>query len=428
MVKSNEINSLLFSELTLALGCTEPACAALIGAKVRDLLGFMPKSARVSVSRDMMKNAMGVSIPGSELQGISAAVALGLASGESNLGLSVLSNLDDEKREKAKEIKIDLDLASGVPSLFIEVMAEEEGHSARVRIENEHTRFSRIIKDGSVLEDNSSFFSECDKSIESDVLDELTLKDVIEYAESLSDDVKDLLRNAYRTNLEISYAGLEKDWGLSVGRTMFSSVRKIESLDDAMRKAAALAASGSDARMSGSVRPVVINSGSGNQGMTVTVPVAVIAEYLKAGEERLISALAISELVALILTSKKTRLSALCGAFTAAIGVAVSWVYLIGGTSREMDAAINNMIANLTGIICDGAKQTCALKIYSSLIAASVAVHLAMQDKRAANESGIVGSDCFESIKYLSQISHEGMEETDRTILRIMIEKSAKEA
>ena len=425
MEKSKEIDAILFSELTLALGCTEPACAALSGARLRDELGLMPAKAHVNVSRDMMKNAMGVSIPNSSLSGISAAVALGLATGESQRGLSVLSALDDEKRMKASGIEIELELVEDVPSLFIEVEAEAGGHTASVAIENEHDRFSRIIKDGVRIEGNSSFFSECESSIENDLLDSLTLKDVVEYAESLSPEVKELLKSAYRTNLEISYAGLEEDWGIAVGRTMFPMVRKIESVDDAMRKAAALAASGSDARMSGSCRPVVINSGSGNQGITVTVPVALVAEYLKCGDEKLISALAISELVGLILTNKKARLSALCGAFTASIATASSWVYLLGGGLKEMDAAINNMIANLTGIICDGAKKTCALKIYSSLIAASVSVHLALKGMSASKESGIVGSDSLESIKYLSQLSHEGMEETDKTILKIMIEKSS---
>lgn len=425
MVKSKEIDSILLSELTLALGCTEPACAALSGARVRDELGIVPDRAKVRVSRDMMKNAMGVSIPNSTLSGIGAAVALGLATGESSRGLSVLSALDDEKRRRASEIEIDLELAENVPSLFIEVEAEGGGHSASVAIENEHDRFSRIIRDGMAVEGNSSFFSECEGGIENELLDSLSLSQIVEYAIDLSPQIKNLLKKAYKTNLEISYAGLEEDWGLAVGRTMFPMVSRIDSVDDAMRKAAALAASGSDARMSGSCRPVMINSGSGNQGITVTVPVAFVAEYLKAGEEKLLSALAISELVGLVLTNKKARLSALCGAFTASIGTAVGWVYLLGGDLDEMDAAINNMIANLTGIICDGAKKTCALKIYSSLISASLAVHLAMNGKSASRESGIVGADSFESIRNLSQISHEGMEETDRTILKIMIEKSS---
>ncbi len=424
MEKNREIDALLKNELTLALGCTEPACAALSGARLSDELGCIPEKVKVSVSRDMMKNAMGVSIPNSNLSGIAAAVALGCAAGESRRGLSVLASLDDGKREKASGISVDLDIAEHVPSLFIEVSAEAEGHSVTVAIEDEHDRFSRIIKDGQEVIGNESFFSECESSIESELLDSLTLTDVVEYAENLSEETKELLAAAYRTNLEISYAGLEEDWGLSVGKTMFSLVGKIESVDDAMRKGAALAASGSDARMSGSCRPVMINSGSGNQGITVTVPVALLAEYLKAGEPRLLSALAISELVGLILTNKKARLSALCGAFTASIGTAVSWTYLLGGSIEEMDAAINNMIANLTGIICDGAKKTCALKIYSSLIAASLAVHLALKGKSASRESGIVGSNSFESIRNLSTLSHEGMEETDKTILRIMIEKT----
>lgn len=424
MERRKEIDALLKSELTLALGCTEPACAALTGARVKDELGETPKRAKVKVSRDMMKNAMGVSIPNSNLTGISAAVALGLAVGNSSRGLSVLEGLDEEKRAEAKGIDIEVEIETGCPSLFIEVSAKTEDHSALCTIENEHDRFSRVIKDGKEMDANVSFFSECESSLNSDLLDELTLKDVIEYSENLTDDIKALLDRAYSTNLEISYAGLEEDWGLSVGKTMFNMIDGIKSTDDAMRKAAALAASGSDARMSGSCRPVMINSGSGNQGITVTVPVAVLAAYLNVGHEKLISALSISELVALILTNKKARLSALCGAFTASIATAVSWCYLLGGSLEEMDATINNMIANLTGIICDGAKKTCALKIYSSLIAASVAVHLSMKGKSASNESGIVGSNSFESIKNLSTISHEGMEETDKTILKIMIEKN----
>ena len=167
----------------------------------------------------------------------------------------------------------------------------------------------------------------------------------------------------------------------------------------------------------------MINSGSGNQGITVTVPVALFASYLGKSEEEMLSAVAISELIGLILTSHKDRLSALCGAFTASIGTAAAYAYLLGGGEAVIDAAINNMVGNLSGIICDGAKDTCALKIYTSLIAASVAVRLAMQGKRAGREAGIVGDDSISSIDHLSRISHEGMEQTNRTILRIMLEK-----
>lgn len=426
MYNKDDINELLKNEITEALGCTEPACAALAGAKAKDILGAPVIRAEVYVSRDMMKNAMGVSIPNSELTGIQAAVSLGLAVGNSDRGLSVLSLVTDKEREAAKGMNVSVKLASNVPALYIAVKAYSVSSTSFVSIEDEHDRFSRLEKDGRSLEVDNLFTRECSTELDHDYLNELSLCDVIDYAENLDEEVKELLLHAADVNMQISYAGLEQEWGLSVGSTMFSSVGKIECVDDAMRKGAALAASGSDARMSGSCRPVMINSGSGNQGITVTVPVVVVAEYLKLGREKLARALAISELIGLVLTNRKSRLSALCGAFTASIGTAVAWTYLLGGDVESMNMSINNMIGNLTGIICDGAKRTCALKIYSSLISASVATHLALKGKSASAESGIVGSDGLESILHLSRISKEGMEATDKTILDIMLEKGKK--
>ena len=428
MYNREEIDGLLKAEITEALGCTEPACAALAGAKARDILEGRPDRAEVYVSRDMMKNAMGVSIPNSELSGIKAAVSLGLAVGGSSNGLQVLTAVTDKERAEAGELDIDVKLAENVPALFIAVRAHRGNDECFVSIEDEHDRFKRIEKNGAALTDvDPMFFSECnDSELDQEFLNDMTVEDVISYAKGIGGDIKDLLRRAVKTNLAIGYAGLEEDWGLGVGKTMFASVGKIIGTDDAMRKGAALAAAGSDARMAGSCRPVMINSGSGNQGITVTVPVAVLAEYVKAPEDTMLQAVAIAEVVGLVLTNRKARLSALCGAFTASIGTACAWVYLLGGGATEMDAAVNNMIGNLTGIICDGAKRTCALKIYTSLISASVSVLLAMKGVSASSESGIVGENTLESIGYLSRLSHEGMEATDRTILDIMLEKGKK--
>ncbi|HIV98163.1 MAG TPA: L-serine ammonia-lyase, iron-sulfur-dependent, subunit alpha [Candidatus Ornithospirochaeta avicola] len=417
------IDNILKSEIATALGCTEPACAALCGAKARDLLEQRPLRADVYVSRDMMKNAMGVSIPNSDKKGISAAVALGLATGGASRSLDVLSSVSEEERATSSEIEISLHLDETAPSLYISVKAYGENSSSVCTIENEHDRFSYLEKDGIKLDVSGHIINDCASGSSSAELDALTVSDILDYASSLSPQIKELLRSAVSTNLDIAYAGLEKEWGLSVGRTMFPLVGKVQSMDDAMRKAASLASSASDARMAGSCRPVMINSGSGNQGITVTVPVKVVADYLKKSEEEMLSAVAVSELTALVLTSRKARLSALCGAFTASIGTAVAWTYLSGGREKEIDMTVNNMIGNLSGIICDGAKRTCALKIYTCLIAASISVHLALNGVCASVESGIVGKDSLESISYLSKLSHEGMEETDRTILKIMLEK-----
>ena len=173
------------------------------------------------------------------------------------------------------------------------------------------------------------------------------------------------------------------------------------------------------------LKPVIINSGSGNQGLTVTLPIYWVGRYLKCSDEAIARAVCTSELVGLVLTARKDRLSALCGAFTAAIGTACGYVFLLGGDVRQMDMAIRNMVANLTGIICDGAKNTCALKIYSCLEAASMSVKLAQKGHSPGKESGIVGSDSLESILHLTKISSEGMEKTDKTILSIMLGQSS---
>lgn len=424
MLNRKRIDLLLEREIIEAMGCTEPAAAALAGAKAAELFGMKPESGIAVVSPNMMKNAMGVSIPNSNLHGIKAAVSLGIAIHDSSAGLSVLSTVTDKEREVASVFPLEVQIAEDVPSLYVKVSVSGAGHSASATISGEHDRFTSLELDGRMLPEAPMFFPECRSFSEDSFLSTLTVRDVLDYASELSPVIKELLLKAVRENMAISQAGIDGEWGLSVGRIMADGLfSEPQTEDEAMRRSAAYAAAGSDARMAGSVLPVMINSGSGNQGITVTVPVALFASYLGKSEEEMLSAVAISELIGLILTSHKDRLSALCGAFTASIGTAAAYAYLLGGGEAVIDAAINNMVGNLSGIICDGAKDTCALKIYTSLIAASVAVRLAMQGKRAGREAGIVGDDSISSIDHLSRISHEGMEQTNRTILRIMLEK-----
>ena len=425
MLNRRRIDLLLEKEIKEAMGCTEPAAAALAGAKAAELFGMEPESGVAVVSPNMMKNAMGVSIPNSSLHGIRAAVSLGIAIRDSSEGLSVLSTVTDNERQKAMGFPLEVKIDESAPSLYVKVTVMGNGHSATAVISGEHDRFTALELDGIKLPEAPRFFPECRSFSEDDFLGTLTVSDVIEYSSSLSPVISTLLKSAVEKNIAISNAGLSENWGLSVGKIMADGVMgEPKTLDEAMRKAAAAAAAGSDARMAGSALPVMINSGSGNQGITVTVPVAIVASFLGKSESEMLSAVAISELVGIILTSRKDRLSALCGAFTASIGTACAYAYLLGGDAALLDSAINNMVGNLSGIICDGAKDTCALKIYSSLIAASVSVQLAMSGKRAGGEAGIVGDDSLSSINHLTRISHEGMEQTNRTILQIMLEKS----
>ena len=417
--------SVLQREMRVAMGCTEPAAAALCGAKASELLGENPIRLHVSASGEMLKNAMGVGIPHTSLKGLKAAVALGAAIADTDDGLNILSSIDEAIVSKAETLPVSLTIVKDVPSLYIQVEAIGSNHSSRAVISGEHERFSELARDGEVLlslplDGCSATLEEVDEMI----LSKVTLADILSWVEEAPPEAYALVLDALETNLAIARHSLEDEYGLTVGKTVLEGHGKeMQSLDDAFKKGSALAAAASDARMAGCSLPVVINSGSGNQGITLTVPLAPVAEYLNSSDEKLARALLVGQLVGLSLTAHKSRLSALCGAFTAAIGTACSLVYLLGGTQKQMDMAFNTMVGNLTGIICDGAKGTCALKIYSSVEAAHLAVKLALKGVGADGKSGIVGMSSQESIDFLARLMKEGMGKTEETILSIMVGK-----
>lgn len=438
MMEKARLLCLVKQEMMLAMGCTEPGAAALAGAKARDLVsGWNQKIRKVEIfaSRDIVKNAMGVGLPGCGLRGIQAAVALGICGGKVSDGLGILSNITDSDIECAKAMNISLSLAEDVPPLYVRVRVSTPDHTGDATIMGEHDHFCGLMADGKpvtgkagAVSDNATSAGEdqgqSKGSIQGDFRS-LALKEIVDIASGLSVEEGRFLLDAVDTNLKISRHGLEHDYGLCVGRVAIQSLsRSPRTLAEAFSYGAALAAAGSDARMAGCSMGVVINSGSGNQGITVTVPVYVLARFLAASDEKLVRALLISQAVGLVLTARKDRLSALCGAFTAAIATACAYVYLLDGTIEAMDRAINVMVGNLTGIICDGAKMTCPLKIHSSLEAAGLAARIALAGHDPGIESGICGKDSLQAIDSLSRISTEGMEETDRTILSIMLEKN----
>jgi L-cysteine desulfidase len=416
---------LLKREMVVAMGCTEPAAAALAGGKAMQLLGCAPETVQVYSSRDMIKNAMGVSIPNCTMRGIQAAVCLGICGGDPDNGLSILSVVTDEQRAAAAELTrvTTLELEENVPPVYIKVALAGGGHSAVCAVAHQHDRFVTLRKDDKVLLaagdreiDNKSSGM---RKLEAD----LSVADILAFADNVPlDDVSFVLQGA-KINLSLACHAVENEYGLSVGKAVLGTNPEApRSFSDAVHQAAGLAAAASDARMSGCAREVIINSGSGNQGITCSVPVLKVALFLGCSEEKLTRALCVSQLVALSLTVRKGRLSALCGAFTAAIGTSCGFVYLLGGREKEMDMAIRAMVANLTGIVCDGAKQTCALKIFSCVEAAGLSCQLAFQGQAPGGESGIVGNNSAETIDHLSRLSHEGMVNTDRTILSIMLE------
>ena len=417
--------SILIKELRPAMGCTEPAASALAGAKAAELLGCEPASLQVFTSRDMVKNAMGVGLPNCRLKGIQAAVALGAFVADSEKGLSILSELTDKQIEKASQVLVGLSIEEDVPPLYIKVIAKRGDVSSVAVISGEHDRFSYLEQEGKVL--RSLAVDACTGDLEEEdgaFLDHVNLSDLLAYVQQAPQEALDLVLDAKDTNMAMALHALEHDYGLNVGRISAETIGPHpKSLSEAFSLGSAMAAAASDARMAGCPLPVVINSGSGNQGITLTVPLGVMGEYLKSSEEKVAKALLLAQLVGLALTARKNRLSALCGAFTAAIGTACGLVYLLDGDLELMDRAFNTMVGNLMGIICDGAKMTCALKIYSCVEAANLACKLAFRGFSPGSESAIVGHSSTESMDFLRRISNEGMEETDKTILSIMLGK-----
>ncbi len=425
--------SIIRSELKVAMGCTEPAAAALAGAKAREILGSEPDKICIRASRDMIKNAMGVGIPNSPMKGLQSAVALGIAIGNTSGNLSILSELSKEQREAAaallRDKSVTLELAESVSPVFIEVLLADGPNEARAVIENQHDHFALEEKNGKIL--NGSSGQEEDGFITGEdnekLLKQLTIEDIFEITNSLEDHIDlSFLLKAAEMNVAMAQHSLEHNYGLTVGSSAVEgSSQQPESLQEAFNLGVALAAAASDARMSGCPLPVVINSGSGNQGITISVPVLVMGNFLKTEQRMIEKALFLGNLLALSLSTKKERLSALCGVFTAAMGTSSGLLYLMGEGAAAMESSIQNMVANMAGILCDGAKDTCALKIYSCINAAVLSTKLAMKGTRPEETSGIIGRNADESVENLMKISHEGMIDTDKVILSIMMKKNS---
>jgi len=417
---------LLKKEMVVAMGCTEPAASALAGNKARELLGIMPERVVVYASRDMVKNAMGVGIPNCDDRGLLTAVCLGVCSENGVKDLSILSDVNDNQRVAAVELigRSQLVLVDDVPPVYVRVDGFAGGRSASCTISLEHDHFSEMIVDGEVLlrEEIHEDTSNTDELAQH--ARTLTLKDILAFASAVKTEDAHFVLEAAGTNMNLAQYSLEHGYGLKIASTVLSDIpEEPTTLGEAMTRACAYAAAGSDARMSGCPRAVVINSGSGNQGITCTVPLLIMAQFLKSSEEKLLQALCISELVGLMITARKNRLSALCGAFTAAMGTGCGMVHLMGGGIEQMNLAIRTMVGNLSGIVCDGAKTSCALKIYSCLQATCLAVRMAFNGEAPGRESGIIGADAMESIDNLMSVCHDGMVVTDRTILSIMLDK-----
>ena len=413
--------SILCGELVPAMGCTEPIAIAYASSKAREILGEEVRHIHVSCSGNIVKNVKGVIVPNSGGQkGIEAAAILGAVGGDPSRELEVISSTTEAARSLTRKLVrenlCDVSLAEDVPNLYIEVTAEGEGHTSTVRIENSHTNITLIKRDNqTILERSHENLSVHEEGTSGDK-SMMTLRGIIDFADTLEiSDVEEIFDRQTEYNIRISQEGLDNKWGACIGKTMIETWG-----DDVRTCACARAAAGSDARMSGCPLPVIINSGSGNQGITVTLPVVEYAERWRISRAKMYRALAVSNLVSIYIKHYIGSLSAFCGAVSAASGAGAAITYMAGGDYASIGRTITNTLANVGGIVCDGAKPSCAAKIASSVHAAILAHHMSMNDDEFRGGEGFVEDDVEETIKNMGYIGKIGMKETDREILNVM--------
>ena len=420
--------SILNRELVCALGCTEPIAVAYAAAIARETLGSEPEHLELECSGNIIKNVKSVTVPNSGgMHGLEAAATLGAVGGNPENALEVLESVDDAARARTAELLADpafadVSLAENVPNLYIRVKARSEEHAADIIISDHHTNVVWRALDDQKLS-GSWDAPECAAAVADTARTQgssLSLEGIIDFAEHGEiTGARAALMRQMELNDAISREGLEHAWGAEVGRTLLASRP-----DDVADRARARAAAGSDARMSGCAMPVVIVCGSGNQGITTCLPVLEYAEKLGVTGDRLLRALALSDLVAIHVKSYIGELSAFCGAVCAACGAGASITWMSGGTREQIGATVVNTLGNVGGIVCDGAKSSCAAKISASVDAAILGHSMAMAGKSFHAGEGIVQETIEETIASMGYVGRVGMKPTDVEILNIMIGKT----
>lgn len=434
--RESEIIGLIHREVKPALGCTEPVAVALAVAKAAELLegrcpdcGIRKDSSlhiEVDVSGNILKNGMGVGIPGTGMIGLRIAAALGAACGNASYGLEVLKDLSDDAVADARKLvdegHVCISIAKTCHKLYVKATVEACGHSACAVIEDMHDRIVETSVDGATeCARHGNHDTGAQSEDERDTLDyHLTVKEICEFAENVAfEDIRFILED--RTlNLALAEEGLRGDYGLKVGKTILSNTEEVFG-NDFLTYAMAMTAAASDARMAGCTLPAMSNSGSGNQGITVSMPV--IAFALKHGtrDEDLARALILSNLIAIHIKGYLGRLSALCGCVVASTGSSCGLVWLKGGRYPEICAAIKNMVGNITGMVCDGAKVGCAMKVASGVSSSIQSAVLALKGICVCETDGIIDRDIEKTISNLGSIGSSGMEIADNLIQKIMV-------
>ncbi len=412
---------ILRDELVPAMGCTEPIAVAYAAALAAQELPELPQSVKITVSSNIIKNVKSVIVPNTGgLHGLEAAAAAGIIAGEPDKQLLVISRVTDAQKAQIKaylsqaDFRVEESQSGELFDILIQLTAGE--HRSQCRIAGSHTNVVQISRDGSISFEKNIAVAENDPHNQLELLD---MHSIVEFATQVDiDDVKDILDRQIRCNMAISQEGLTNAYGARIGQVLLQARG-----DDPVTRAKAYAAAASDARMGGCELPVVINSGSGNQGITTSIPVIVYAEHLGVSEEQRYRALVISNLVTLHLKCGIGPLSAYCGAISAGCGAAAGITYLYGGGFKEIAHTVVNALAINSGVICDGAKASCAAKIASAVEAGLLGMEMYRQGSQFYGGDGIVSKGVENTIRNVSQLASQGMRKTDAEIIKIMLAK-----
>lgn len=419
-----KIIELVKHEVVPAIGCTEPIAVALCVAKATEILGCTPEKIEVLLSANILKNAMGVGIPGTGMIGLPIAVALGALIGKSEYQLEVLRDCTPEAVEKGKKLieehRIDIKLKEGITEkLYIEINCRAGSHQATAIIAGSHTNFVYTSYDDKVLYDNRTPSGE--QETDEDV--GLTMRKVYDFATTAPISEIRFILDAARLNKAAAEFAFKGNYGHCLGKTLKGNLECSIIGNNIFTHILSYTSAACDARMAGAMIPVMSNSGSGNQGIAATMPVLIFAEEEGKSEEELIRALMLSHLTTIYIKQSLGRLSALCGCVVATTGSSCGITYLMGGNYDNITYAVKNMIANLTGMICDGAKPSCALKITGSVSTCILSALLAIEGRYVTSLEGIIEDDVDRCIHNLTRIGSQGMNETDRCVLDIMTHK-----
>ncbi|MCK3654609.1 hypothetical protein A4G19_02130 [Pasteurellaceae bacterium Macca] len=422
---SEQLIAIVKRDVAPALGCTEPISLALAAAIARYHLASEPLQIQAKVSPNLMKNGMGVTVPGTGMVGLPIAATIGALAGDHQAGLEVLKKIQPEDVSRAKQMldqhQVSVDIANVDAPLYAEALLLGDSGWVKVCIQDSHTNIVLIEKNGEILfeqalqaveiEDDSAFFNQ------------LNAEDIYQFAMTAPLDKISFIAESAKLNSALSKEGLEKEYGLHIGRTLKKQISLGLMSDDLLSKIVIETTSASDARMGGALLPAMSNSGSGNQGIAATMPSVIVARFVQANDEQLIRALFLSHTIAIYIHSKLPKLSALCAVTTAAMGSAAGMAYLLKGNFHTVSQAICSMIGDISGVLCDGAANSCAMKVSTGVSSAYKAVLMALDNSRVTGNEGIVEHSVDKSIHNLCAIATKSMVYTDRQIIEIMSTK-----